>query len=143
MIVGQLALIAAALFTGAAFYINAVEQPARLRLAPGPLLTQWQPAYKRGTAMQAPLAMAGFTLGVGSWWLSGDVLWIIGGVLMLANWPFTFLIIMPTNRRLMATEPAAAGTESEALIQHWGMLHAVRTALGGGAVLAFLWASLA
>lgn len=142
MIVGHLALVTAALFTGAAFYINAVEQPARMLLAPAALLTQWQPAYKRGTAMQAPLAVIGFALGIVSWWLSGDVLWIIGGVLMLANWPFTFLVIMPTNNQLMATRPAAASAESDALIRRWGSLHAVRTALGGSAVLAFLWASL-
>ena len=32
MLAGQLALIAAALFTGAAFYVSACEQPARLHL---------------------------------------------------------------------------------------------------------------
>jgi hypothetical protein len=50
MLAGQLALIAAALFTGAAIYINAAEQPARLDLGDKALFTEWRSAYKRGFA---------------------------------------------------------------------------------------------
>ena len=62
---------------------------------------------------------------------------------MIANWPYTFLAIMPTNERLMATEPATAGPESRALVERWGSLHAARTGLALTACLAFFWASLA
>jgi hypothetical protein len=142
MLYGQLALLTAALFTGAALYISLVEQPARLGLDHHALLAEWQPAYARGTALQAPLALAGFLLGLAAWWQASQAGWVIGALLMVANWPFTFLAIMPTNHRLMGMEPAAAGPESRALVERWGRLHAGRTALGLAAILAFLWASL-
>ena len=142
MLFGQLALVTAAVFTGAAVYINAVEQPARLGLDDRALLAEWKPAYTRGFAMQASLAVVGFLFGAAAWWPGGGAGWLAGALLMIANWPFTLLAIMPTNTRLMGTDLAAAGPESRTLIRRWAGLHAVRSALGAAATLAFLWASL-
>ncbi len=142
MIAGQLALISAALFAGAAVYINIAEQPARLGLDDRSLLTEWKPAYKRGTLMQAPLAVAGFLLGLLAWWQSGDLSFAIGAVLMIANWPVTFFAIMPTNNRLMALQPEMAGPHSRAMIETWASLHTVRTGLGFAATIVFLWATV-
>jgi len=82
-------------------------------------------------------------LGALAWWLSGAWLWLIGAVLMLANWPYTLFVIMPTNNRLLAIGTGEAGATSRSLIEHWARLHAVRTLLGGLALIAFLAASLA
>jgi hypothetical protein len=117
MLIGQLALVVAAVFSGAALYINVAEQPARLGLDDRALLIEWKPAYKHGLAMQAPLAIVGFLLGLAAWWQAEHVGWMIGALLIIANWPVTFFAIMPTNNRLMATDPAAAGPESRMLIE--------------------------
>jgi len=138
MLAGHLALVTAALFTGAAFYVGFAEQPARLGLDDHALLAEWKPAYKRGTTMQAPLAVIGFLLGIVAWWFTGGVMFLIGGVLLFANLPWTIFGVMPTNRALMATEPEAASHQSRALIVKWSRLHAVRTVLGCLAILAFL-----
>lgn len=141
-IAGQIALIVAAIFTGAAVYINAVEQPARLGLDDRSLLAQWKPAYKRGFAMQASLAIIGFLFGLLAWWQTGGWLWLAGAIVLIANWPYTMIGIMPTNKKLQATDPSQAGRESRALLRSWASLHAVRTALGFAATVIFLLASL-
>ena len=138
MIFGLFALAVAAIFFGAAFYVNFAEQPARLALDDRSLLIEWKPAYKRGLIMQASLAVIGFVLGVLAWWQTGGWLWLIGALVLLANWPYTLLVIMPTNNTLMATDPAQANLETRRLIQKWASLHAVRTALGLAATLIFI-----
>lgn len=142
MLMGHLALIVAAVFAGAALYINIAEQPARLGLDDRTLLLEWKPAYKRGTAMQTPLAVAGCILELIAWRQTGDIGFLVGAVLMIANWPWTLLGIMPTNRTLMATDPSSAPPQTRALVVRWGALHAVRSALGSLATIAFLWACI-
>jgi hypothetical protein len=142
MLAGLLALTVAALFAGAAVYVNLVEQPARLGLDDRSLLIEWKPAYKRGFAMQAPLAIAGCVLGLVAWWQNDSWPWLLGAIVIVANWPLTLLVIRPTNNRLMEIDPAEAGAASRTLIRRWGRLHALRTALGFVATIVFLWAAL-
>ena len=138
MLAGHLALVAASVFTGAAFYVNCAEQPARLVLDDRSLLAEWKLAYKRGYIMQASLAVVGFLLGLVAWWATGRLAFAIGALLIIANWPWTLLGILPTNKALMATDVAKAGAETRTLLLKWNRLHAVRTVLGGLAVVAFL-----
>jgi hypothetical protein len=142
MTIGPFALTVAALFTGAAIYVNVAEQPARLMLDDRALLTEWKPSYKRGAAMQASLALVGFVLGMVAWWQESHPGFVVGAIAIIAPWPWTLLVIKPVNDALLATAPEQAGPPSRALIERWGGLHAVRTALGALASLAFLWACL-
>ena len=140
MLAGQLALILAAVFAGASLFINLAEQPARLGLDDRALLAEWKPSYDKGKNMQATLALASGLLGVLAMILTGRALWLLGAVLIIANWPYTLIVILPVNRKLDATAPEAADATSRRLIETWGRLHAGRTALGFAATLAYLWA---
>jgi hypothetical protein len=133
------ALLSATLFAGAALYISLVEHPARLRLEDGPLLAQWQPSYKRALPIQSGLAVVGGLAGLLAWYFSSDWQWVAGSLALLANWPFTLIVIMPVNKRLMAMRQHDAGAESRKMLVQWGNLHNVRSALGAVAMLLFSW----
>jgi hypothetical protein len=137
---GDLALATAALFAGAAVYVNIAEQPARLALVAQALLTEWQPSYDRGKIMQASLALVSCLLGLATVLVTRDWRWLFGAVLIFAPWPWTVLIIAPTNRKLQALAPVEATEQTRVIIRQWGRLHAVRSALGVLAVAAYLWA---
>lgn len=141
-LVQNLALITAAVFAGAAIYVNVAEQPARLTLDDRALLAEWKPSYARGKAMQASLALVGTALGLSAWYLTGKWQWALGAALMLAPWPWTLLVIMPVNHVLEATPVEQANAATRALVEKWGTLHAGRTALGVAASLVYLWAIL-
>jgi anthrone oxygenase-like protein len=116
MLIGLFALTVAALFTGAAFYVNFAEQPARLGLKDRPLLAEWKTAYRRGATMQASLAAIGFILGAIAWWQTGKPAFLAGALLIVANWPWTLIAIKPINDALMATDLAKAGPKTRGLI---------------------------
>src|ERR1700704_3602744 len=99
MIAGQLALTVAAIFAGAAVYVSVAEHPARLSLDDRSMLIEWQPAYKRGFAMQAPLAIAGFLLGLLAWWQTGGWLWLLGAAGLGWDLPYQLFALLPPNKK--------------------------------------------
>jgi hypothetical protein len=90
--------------------------------------------------MQAPLAAVSGVLCVAAYFMTQEWRWLLGAALILANWPYALLGILPTNNKLVATSEASAGTRR--MIESWGRLHAIRSGLGLTATLAFLWAML-
>jgi F0F1-type ATP synthase assembly protein I len=143
MIPEFVAPLAAGTFFGAAVYINVAEQPARLSCGGPTAVAQWRPSYRRGTLMQAPLALVGSLAAAAAWRLDGDVRWLVGGLLLFLAIPFTLIVIFPTNRQLESPELDLASEEAVRLLQRWGSLHAVRSMLGGFSFAVFLWTLVA
>src|SRR5262245_1295883 len=140
MLAAQLTTVVAALFTGAAIYINVAEQPARLALADGPMLRQWRESYRRAILMQAGLALIGGALGCLAAYQAADWRWLLAALLLISNWPYTLICIKPSNDAL--NERAIAGNDGDvrSLIARWGGLHAGRSVLGTASLLVAIWA---
>ena len=129
----------AALFAGAALYINIAEHPARLALEPRVAVSQWAPSYRRATLLQAPLAVVSFMSGTGAWLLNGEIGWFVAALLIGAVVPFTFIAVMPTNRRLLDATRQAESPDTRELLKKWNGLHSVRTLLSLASALLYLW----
>jgi hypothetical protein len=138
MILQLLATLCAAVFTGAAIYINVVEHPARMSLGPATALAEWRPAYQRGALMQAPLAILGFLTATAAWATGGSIAWLVGGVLLGAVVPFTLVVTSPTNKQLMDPATDRDPVRARALLDRWNGLHAVRSVLSFAALVIFL-----
>ena len=133
-----LATLSSALFTGASVYINLVEHPARRQAGTRVALAEFAPSYKRATVTQVSLASAGFSSALVAWRSRSDARWLIGGVLLVAVIPFTALVILPTNKKLLDPATADDLALAERLLTRWGRLHAVRSVLSLASLLLFL-----
>jgi len=132
------ATLSAALFAGAALYINLVEHPARMKLDTRYAATQWAPSYERATWMQAPLALLSALAGAVAWLWGGGTGWLVAALMIGAVVPFTFVGIMPTNHALMDPTRDLGSPETRTLLERWARLHAVRTVLSLAATVTYL-----
>jgi Domain of unknown function (DUF1772) len=96
-------------------------------------------ALSDGENCHASLVVVGGVSGLVAFLTGLDWRWLLGAVVVLANWPYTIFVIMPTNNRLMNRPPDEATDETRRMIGRWGMLHAGRSAFGLAATLIFLW----
>jgi hypothetical protein len=132
-----LATLCTALFAGAATYINVVEHPARMQVDVPFARAQWLTGYQWGKIMQGSLAVLGCLSAIGAWWLSGTFMWLVGGLLIGFSVPFTFIVILPTHRKLQSADSSSA--DLRPLLQRWAGLHAVRSATSVLAEILMLW----
>lgn len=128
----------AGLFAGAALYITMVEHPARMECGIALAATEFGPSYRRATVMQASLAIVSFVSAMANWVLTTNIVWLVGGMLIVLVVPFTLIAILPTNKKLLDPSLDRNSASARQLLIRWGRLHAVRTALSLAAFAAFL-----
>lgn len=101
-------------------------------------LAQWRPSYKRATVMQASLAIAGALSAVGAAMNEPRKAgWLVGSVLLGSVVPFTLVVMLPTNTRLLDPTIEHDLEHLQKLLSQWNRLHAVRSVLGASAFLIF------
>ncbi|SRR6266851_948033 len=115
-----IAILSATCFAGAAVYINLVEHPARLSC---------------GTEIAATVA------GAIRWLQTANVVWLCGAAAILAVVPVTLVVIFPTNKKLLEPGRDLTSSETQCLLERWGRLHAIRSALSIAASVLFIWAA--
>src|SRR5215470_9775371 len=134
-----ISVLACAFFTGAAVYITFVEHPARMQCGMEVAATEFAPSYRRATVMQATCAAVGLLSSVAAWLAGASFWWLVAGVLLGSVIPFTLIVILPTNKRLLEPTLDKRSAEAERLLSRWGRLHAVRSVLSGASLLLFLY----
>jgi hypothetical protein len=139
MIAGYLALAFAAALSGAALYVNVVEQPARLALDDQALLNEWAPSDSRGVALMAGLSLISAALGLSAFYAGGDPRWAVGATIAILTWPYTFFAMAPVNNQILTLAPRDIGA-ARALVRQWGLLEYGQTAIGLLACGVFVWA---
>jgi hypothetical protein len=130
LVLAWIAAGAAMLFAGGALYVSLVEHPARLATGPPMAVAQFRTSYPRGARLQGGLAALGTVAAIGAWLGGAPITWLAAGVLLGLVVPYTLLVVLPTNRRLLDRALSPDAPEARQLLRRWGVLHAVRTVLG-------------
>ena len=133
------AVLSCSLFAGAAIYISLVEHPGRMECGVEIATAEFAPSYRRATIMLATCAALGLLSSIAAWLAGATLWWLVAGVLLGAVIPFTLIVILPTNKRLLSPTLDRRSTEAGRLLARWGALHAVRSVFSGMALLLFLY----
>src|SRR5262249_4787773 len=137
-----ISVLACSMFTGAAVYITFIEHPARMQCGVELAATEFAPSYRRATVMQATCAAVGLLSSLAAWLAGASFWWLAAGVLLGSVIPFTLIVILPTNKRLLSPALDRRSAEAERLLARWGRLHAVRSVLSGLALLLFFYLAI-
>lgn len=124
----EAALLSSGLFCGVALYVSLIEHPMRMQAMGEMVVKAFVFSYKRAAPLQASLALIASVAGFLLWQKAGDMKWLVGAGCFAFIILYTFVAIMPTNRKLLAS-PAPKFHQAHPLLVKWGRLHWLRTIL--------------
>jgi hypothetical protein len=123
-----IATLSAAFFAGGGLFVSMVLYPA-IMTDMASAVAQFGRTYDRAAPWQGFNAIASLLAAVIVSALTGDWWWAIGGLLVGASIPFTLLVMMPVNNRLLDERAPPNPDEAVSLLKHWGRLHWIRNVL--------------
>jgi hypothetical protein len=123
-------VMSALFFTGIAIYVSLGEHPARMECGTELAATVFGPSYKRASRIQAGLSSVATLAGIILWLMGAGAMWLIGALFIFAVVPFTLIVIMPTNRKLLDSKLNRTDETTAELLNKWARLHAIRSLLG-------------
>jgi hypothetical protein len=130
-----IAKISSGLFAGNSLYVSLVEHPARMECSTNVAITVFKSSFKRVAKLQAVLAVSGFLSSTGVYLLEHDSRWLASGLLLLSVFPYTFLVMWPTNKLLLDEKIDKDSDKTKYLLQKWGRMHMFRTVISSVTML--------
>lgn len=138
MLLETFSTLFAGLFAGAAIYINVVEHPARIERGTDLAVPAFSSSYRRGAAFMGLLLLTGLSCAVAAWVVGAGVWWLVGAGLLLTLFPYTLILVLPINKKLLDSSAEKSSEAASELLARWGRLHMVRSLLGFASFLIFV-----
>lgn len=123
---------------GMALAALVIVQPLLLKISRETAIEVFKPFFFRThyTVLSLSIAVTLFalvtSLASGNWW------WFGVAMVMHLNGPYTYFMMMPTNRRLLADDVDPHNEQTTHDLQRWRGLHAVRVVINGIVFLGFI-----
>ena len=133
-----IAIFCSGTFFGAAIYISLAQHPASLEAGGSVPGTFFPPMYRRAAPMQIALALVGTITGFIEWYVSEQLIWLLGSIALVSVIPITLILIKPINDILLDPENDPGSNETLALLRSWGPRHWTRSVVGGVSFVLYL-----
>ncbi|MEP2103222.1 MAG: DUF1772 domain-containing protein [Parasphingorhabdus sp.] len=122
-------VLSAGVISGAMIYESIVEVGVRKNTPPVDQLANWHRCFPVASGIFKPLGFITAALFAITGYVTADYLWFIAALVAFLLGPITWLLIAPTNTRLLAMKEKTDGSEISDAIAKWGARHHLRTTL--------------